>query len=70
MLHLLPRISALIISALPVHLAAFIFFQNLSRDFPLLAVGDNGLCVGLQNKIGHPVRGYRQWMQVAMLSGR
>ena len=51
-------------------LFTYIFFKNLSRDFPVLAVGDNGLCVGLQNKIGHPVRGYRRWMQVVVLSGR
>ena len=32
-----------------------IFFQNLSRFFPVLAVANTGSCVGPQNKIGHPV---------------
>ena len=31
-----------------------IFFQNLSRFFPVLAVANTGSCVGPQNKIGHP----------------
>ena len=35
-----------------------IFFQNLSRVFPVLAVTNTGCCVDPQNKIGHPV-GYR-----------
>ena len=30
-----------------------IFFQNLSRFFPVLAVVTHGSCVGPQNKIGH-----------------
>ena len=34
------------------------FFQNLYQFFPVLAVANTGSCVGLQNKIGHPV-GYR-----------
>ena len=29
-------------------------FKNLSRVFPVLAVANNGSCVGPQNKIGHP----------------
>ena len=31
-----------------------IFFQNLSRFFPALAVANNGSYVDPQNKIGHP----------------
>ena len=31
-----------------------IFFQNLSRFFPVLALANTGSCVGPQNKIGHP----------------
>ena len=31
-----------------------IFFQNLSRSFPALAVANTGSCVGPQNEIGHP----------------
>ena len=31
-----------------------IFFQNLSRVFPVFAVANAGFCVGPQNKIGHP----------------
>ena len=31
-----------------------IFFQNLSRVFPVLAVANTDSCVGPQNKIGHP----------------
>ena len=31
-----------------------IFFQNLSRFFPVLAVANTGSCVGPQHKIGHP----------------
>ena len=30
-----------------------IFFENLSRDVPVLAVADTISCVGPQNKIGH-----------------
>ena len=30
-----------------------IFFQNLSRVFPVLAVANTGSCVGTHNKIGH-----------------
>ena len=36
-------------------LSTCIFFQNLSRFFPALAVANTGSCVGPQNKIGHPV---------------
>ena len=32
----------------------FIFFQSLSRVFPVLAVANTGSRVGQQNKIGHP----------------
>ena len=32
----------------------YIFFQNLSWFFPVLAVANTGSCVGPQNKIGHP----------------
>ena len=31
-----------------------IFFQNLSRVFPVLAAANTGSCAGPQNKIGHP----------------
>ena len=34
-----------------------IFFQNLSRFFPVSALANTGSCVGLQNKTGHPVGG-------------
>ena len=30
------------------------FFQNLSRFFPVLALANNGSCVGPQIKIGQP----------------
>ena len=52
MLRLLPGISSLLTSTLPVHSPAF--FQNLSRCFPALAVANTGSCVGSQNKIGRP----------------
>ena len=45
-----------------------IFFQNLSRVFPVLAVANTGSCVGLQNEVGHPAHHYRQFLQVPMLS--
>ena len=32
-----------------------IFFKNLPRVFPVLAVANTGSCVGPQNKMGHPV---------------
>ena len=34
----------------------------------MLAVVNNGSCVGPQNKIGHPAGRYKQLMQVPMLS--
>ena len=52
MLHLLPGISSLLISALRVRSPAF--FPNLSWFSPVLAVANTGSCVGPQNKIGHP----------------
>ena len=44
------------------------FFQNLSLVFTVLAVANNGSCLGPQNEIGHPAHRYRQLMQVPMLS--
>ena len=41
-----------------------IFFQNLFRVFPVLAVANTGTCVGLQNTMS-PC-----WMQVPVLSAR
>ena len=52
MLHLLPWISSLLISTLPVHSPAF--FQNFSGVIPVLAVTNTSSRVGLQNKKGHP----------------
>ena len=49
--RLLPGISSLLISTLPVHSPAF--FQNLSQVFPVLAAANTGSCVGRQNKVGH-----------------
>ena len=43
----------LLISTLPAHSSAF--FPNLSRFFPVFAFANTGSCVGVQNKIGHPV---------------
>ena len=37
----------------PPGLFTCIFFQNLSRVFPVLAVANTGSCVGQQNKTGH-----------------
>ena len=45
-----------------------IFFQNLSRVFPVLAVANIDSCVGPQYKIGHPAHRYGQLMQVPVLS--
>ena len=44
----------LFFTRLPVH--SPVFFQNLSRAFPVSAVANTGFRVGLQNKIGHPAR--------------
>ena len=52
MLRLLPGISSVLISTLPVHSPAF--FPKSLGFFPVLAVANSGSCVGLQNKIGHP----------------
>ena len=52
---LLPWISSLLISTLPVHSPAFLKKNNLSQLFHLLAVANIGSCVGPQDKIGHPV---------------
>ena len=30
-----------------------IFFQNISKVFPVLAVANTGSCIGSQNKLGH-----------------
>ena len=52
-LRLLPRISSLLISTLPVHSSSF--FPQIFPDFSaVLAVANTGSCVGPQNKIGHP----------------
>ena len=52
MLRLLPGISSLPVSTLPVHSSAF--FPNLSRVFfCVLTLANTGSCVGPQNKIGH-----------------
>ena len=47
-----------------------IFFQNLTRTFPVLVLANTGSCVGPQNKTGHPAHRYRQLMQVPVLSAR
>ena len=52
MLRLLPGMSSLLISALPVHSPAF--FPKPLLISPVLAVANTGSCVGPQNKIGHP----------------
>ena len=49
---LLPEISSLLISTLPVHSPAF-----SPKPLPIysaLAAANTGSCVGPQNKIGHP----------------
>ena len=61
MVRLLPGISSLLIYTLPAHSPTF--FQNLSKVFPVLAVGNTGSCFGPQNNIGHPARRYRQQQQ-------
>ena len=57
----------------------FLLFQPIHRHFiskkPLpsysvLAVANNGSCVGPHNNIGHPVHYCRQLMQVPVLSAR
>ena len=45
-----------------------IFFQNFSRGFPVLAVGNTGSRVGPQNRTGHPAHRYWQLMQVPVFS--
>ena len=47
------RDSSLLISTLPVHSPAFL--PKPLPIFPVLAVANTDSCVGLQNKIGHPV---------------
>ena len=47
----------------------FIFFQNLSRLFPVLAVANAGFCVGSQNKLGHPARRNKQLVPVMSARG-
>ena len=47
-----------------------IFFQKLSQVFPVLAVANTGSCVDPQSNLGHPARGYRELMQVPVLSAR
>ena len=56
--------------SLPSRFIDLHFFQNLSEFFSVLAVANTGSCMGPQNKIGHPVRRYRQLMQVPVLSAR
>ena len=51
MLCVLPGISSLLISTLPVHSPAF--FQTSHEFFPVLAVAGTGSCVGPRNKMGH-----------------
>ena len=46
----------------------FIFFQNVTRVFPVLAVAYTGVCVVPQNKLGHPAHRYRQVILVPVLS--
>ena len=48
----------------------FIFFQNLSRAFPVFDVANTGSCVGPQRKVGHPAHRYKQLMQVPVLNAR
>ena len=66
MLCLLPGISSLPISTLPVPSPAF--FQNIAWVLPVLAEANTGCCVDLQNKICHAAHRYRQLMQAPMLS--
>ena len=68
MLRLLPRVSSLMISNLPVDSPAFL--KNLSRVFPVLVVANTGSCVRPQSKIGHPACRYRQLIQFSVLGFR
>ena len=68
MLRLLPGISSLLISTLPVHSPDFFPKKNMSRVFPVLVVAKTGFCVVTQNKVGHPAHLYRQLIEVPMLS--
>ena len=68
MLRLLPRVSSLMISNLPVDSPAFL--KNLSRVFPELVVANTGSCVRPQSKIGHPACRYRQLIQFSVLGFR
>ena len=52
MLRLLPEISFLLISTLPVHAPAF--FSKPLPVFHVLAVANTGSSVDPQNEIGHP----------------
>ena len=55
MLRLLPGISSLLISTLPVHSPAF--FQNISRFFPVLALAKTGSCVQVVSSV------YKVWQK-------
>ena len=46
----------------------YIFFQNFSRVYPVLAVVNIGFCVGLQSKTDHPAHRYKQSKQVPVFS--
>ena len=67
MLHLLPGISPLLISALPVHSPAF-FPKTFPMFFPVLAVANTGSCVGPQNKRGLPEIGSKTCVIVFLVS--
>ena len=47
-----------------------IYFANLSRFFPALAVANTGSWGGPQNQIGHPAHRYRKLMHVPVSSAR
>ena len=68
MLRLLPGISFLLISTVPVYLPAF--SQNLSRVFLVLVVVKPVPAWARKIKISHRAHHYRQLMQIPVLSAR
>ena len=65
--NLLPGVSFFLTTFYLPGAFTFIFFQNLSRVFPVLAVANARSCVVPQNKTDHPTRCHRRLMQVLVL---
>ena len=69
-MHATPTARDFFLSKFYPSVHSSLFFPKPPQILPVLAVANNGSCMGLQSKRGHPAYRYRHVMQVPVLSAR